>query len=30
LNHEVGNDAVEDDVVVVSPLGKGCEVFAGL
>lgn len=29
LDHEVGDDAVEDDIVVVSALGKGSEVFAG-
>ena len=30
LQHEVGNDAVEDDVVVVAALGEGGEVGAGL
>lgn len=30
LDHEVGNDAVEDDVVVVSAAGERCEVYAGL
>lgn len=30
LDHEVGNDAVENDVVVVTSLGEGREILAGL
>ena len=30
LNHEVGDDTVEDDVVVVTSLRKSHEVFASL
>lgn len=30
LNHEVGDYAVDDDIVVVAPLGQGCEVLACL
>lgn len=30
LEHEVGDYAVEEDVVVVAALGEGGEVFAGL
>lgn len=30
LYHEVGDNAVEDDVVIVAPLREGCKVFACL
>ena len=30
LYHEVGDNAVENDVVIVAPLRKGCEIFACL
>ena len=30
LEHEVWDDAVEDDIVVVAALGEGGEVLAGL
>lgn len=30
LDHEIGDDAVEDDIVVVAALCEGREVFAGL
>lgn len=30
LYHEVGDDAVEDDIVVVAPLSKRCKVFTRL
>jgi len=30
LDHEVWNDAVEDDIVVVASLSKCCKVFACL
>lgn len=29
LDHEIGNDAMEDDIVVVASLCEGCEVLAG-
>ena len=30
LEHEVGDDAMEEDVVIGAALGEGCEVPAGL
>jgi hypothetical protein len=30
LDHEVGDDAVDEEVVVVATLGEGGEVLAGL
>lgn len=30
LDHEIGDDAVEDHVVVVAALCEGCKVLAGL
>jgi hypothetical protein len=30
LDHEVGDDAVDEEVIVVAPLGEGLEVLARL
>ena len=30
LDHEVGDDAMKDDIIVVASLGQGREVLAGL